>query len=115
MDTMFTNPITYLILCILGFAAWIYAYKVVRPLRRRNRDHGQTALLVVIGSAGVGIAFTVGLAVSLGIMQAIVIGAWLIVCNIVAGAFVVWEYTDDHTGSTAPTVTTKIQRIIESD
>jgi hypothetical protein len=96
-----TNPSTYLILIVLGVGCALYAYGYVRTTRRRNPNHGQTALFVAIGSAAVGIAYTIALAATYGIAAAIAPAFLLLLCYIAAGLPMIVEYIDDHTGEAA--------------
>ena len=98
---LLTNPITYLILIVLAVGCTLYAYRYVRPTRQRSPDHGQTALFVVIGSAAVGVAYTIALAATYGIAAAITPAILLLLCYIVAGLPMIAEYIDDHTGAAA--------------
>lgn len=98
---LLTNPTTYIILIILAVACALYAWRYVRATRRRNRNHGQTALFVVIGSAAVGIAYTIALAATYGIAAAITPAVLLLLCYIAAGIPMIIEYIDDHIGDAA--------------
>ena len=45
----FTNPTTWLILTLLCALCAAYAFAYIRPTRRADPDHGQTALFVLRG------------------------------------------------------------------
>lgn len=114
--TVLTNPITYLILLGLAVACTAYAWLYVRRTRRKSPHHGQTALFVVIGSAIVGIAYTIGLAASYGIPAAIAPAIFLLLCYIAAGIPMIVEYIDDHTDSAGRQQTIdNINRIMEEE
>lgn len=94
--TAWTNPLTYLILLALAVAAAAYAWGYVRPLRRRDSQHGQTALLVVMGDALVGLAAVLIVAAN-GPVDALALAAILTACLIAGGLPMIVEYVDDHT------------------
>jgi len=94
----FANPLTYLILLALHGLAWLYAYKCVRPLRLRKRNHGQTALFVVLGDGAVALA-TVLIAAANGPLDWLALAAVLVAALGVAGIPMIWEYIDDHTST----------------
>ncbi len=106
ITTALTNPTTYLILALLCLTCIAYAFAYVRPTRRRDPDHGQTALFVIIGNTIVGLAYTIGLAATFGLQIALSAGALLLIYFAVAGLPMVVEYIDDHTtrrqSTTAP-------------
>lgn len=83
------DPETIVIVALsLVLAASGYAY-LVRKLRRRNPDHGQTAWLVVVGVAMV----VVGYAFVAGIEHAAIVAGLFAA----AGIPMIVEYVDDHT------------------
>ncbi len=75
------------VLVALLFVGVGYAF-LVRRLRRRHADHGQTAWLVVVGD----LIVAVGFAVIAGVNSAIV----LLLCMAAAGIPMIVEYVDDH-------------------
>lgn len=93
---IFANPTTYLILLALAVTCTAYAYAVVRPLRRKDREHGQTALLVVIGDGCVALAAVLIVAVN-GPVDATGLLAVLIACLVAGGLPMIAEYISDHT------------------
>ena len=97
LETALTQPATYLVLVVLLGAALYYAYRTVRPLRRRDPDHGQTAWLVVVGVAGTGLAYTLIVIVGAGLLAGLEHLALLVLCFIVAGIPMTVEYIDDYT------------------
>ena len=84
---MHLQSTAYIVLLCLVLFGLAYAW-AVRKLRKRKRNHGYTAWLVVVGNAavGVGFGFIVGL-------EAAVI---LLLCNAAAGIPMIVEYIDDH-------------------
>jgi hypothetical protein len=77
-----------LLLVGIGYA-WL-----VRRLRRRARNHGYTAFLVVVGN----LLVAVGYAVLAGLEAAVL----LVLCMAAAGAPMVVEYIDDHLAGLPP-------------
>ncbi len=114
----FTSPLTYLILVSLAAAAAAYAWGYVRPLRRRHRNHGQTALLVVIGDALVALAAILIVAAS-GPVDALGLAALLTACLTAGGLPMIAEYIDDHTSRSADAdqrqAVADIQRLLQED
>lgn len=92
-----SNPTAWLILILLAATTSAYAWRIVRPLRRRNPDHGQTAWLVVVGTAATGIAYAILLALSIGAEAAAGHIILLMITNIASGLPMIIEYIDDHT------------------
>jgi len=97
MDT-FTDPLTYLILLLLHIAAWGYAYRCIRPTRQRKRNHGQTALFVIIGDTAVALA-AVLITAATGPVDWQTLAVILAAALAAGGLPMIWEYTDDHTSS----------------
>lgn len=97
LEKALTQPSTYLILAILCGIALYYAFRTVRPLRQRDREHGQTAWLVVVGVAVTGLAYTAILVISSGLLAALEHLALLVICFVVSGIPMIIEYIDDYT------------------
>ncbi len=99
MDSLSTvhSPSAYtgvaLVLLALLLVGIGYAW-LVRRLRRRARNHGYTAFLVVVGN----LLVAVGYAVLAGLEAAVL----LLLCMAAAGAPMVVEYIDDHLAGLAP-------------
>lgn len=86
------KPDMIIALVSLNIFGWLYGYGIVRTLRRRSNpgdDHGQTAWLVVIGVAVVGIAFALVTTIDQAVTLFLLFAA--------AGIPMVVEYTDSHT------------------
>lgn len=80
---------TQIALTLAGLLLFGLAYAVaVRKVRRRDPEHGYTALLVVFGNSAVVVGFT--------LLTSLALGALLLGCMAVAGAPMVWEHIDDH-------------------
>jgi len=73
---------------LLNIFGWIYAFVVVRNMRRRDHDHGQTAWLVVVGVGVVVVAYTYITTIEQGILLLALFAA--------AGIPMIVEYVDDH-------------------
>jgi len=114
----FTDPLTYLILILLHIAAWGYAYRCIRPTRQRKRNHGQTALFVVIGDTAVALAVVL-IAAATGPVDWQTLAVILAAALAAGGLPMIWEYTDDHTSSLqaddARNYTAKIQRLLAEE
>lgn len=93
---VWSNPLTYLILLALAVAASAYGWGYVRPLRRRDAQHGQTALLVVMGDGLVALAAILIVAAN-GPVDALALAAILTASLIAGGLPMIVEYVDDHT------------------
>lgn len=91
-----TQPSTWLILLALGLAAAFYAYRIVRPLRKRDRNHGQTCWLVVGGVAGTIAAYGGLLATITDLSIAVEHTTLLLILFTVSGLPMIFEYVDDH-------------------
>lgn len=83
------DPQTTAIVALALFIVASFYAAGIRKLRHRDRDHGQTAWLVVAGVAMV----ISGYAIVAGIEQAAV----LLMLFIAAGIPMIVEYVDDHT------------------
>ena len=81
------DPFVVIVLLFLLLAGSGYAC-LVRYLRRRNRQHGYTAWLVVVGD----LIVTAGFAMVAGVDAAVL----LFLCLTAAGAPMIVEYIDDH-------------------
>jgi hypothetical protein len=81
------DPFVVIVLLLLLLAGAGYAW-LVRCLRRRNRQHGYTAWLVVVGD----LIVTAGFALVAGIDAAVL----LVLCLTAAGVPMIIEYIDDH-------------------
>lgn len=84
---MHLQPTAYTVLLGLLLFGLGYAW-VVRKLRKRKRDHGYTAWLVVVGNAAVGVGF--------GFIAGLEAAVILLLCNAAAGIPMIVEYIDDH-------------------
>lgn len=81
------DPFVVIVLLLLLVAGVGYAC-LVRYLRRRNRQHGYTAWLVVVGD----LIVTAGFAMVAGVDAAVL----LVLCLTAAGVPMIVEYVDDH-------------------
>jgi hypothetical protein len=95
--------IALLLLVLFGI---IYA-AIIRRMRRRNPDHGQTAWLVVVGNATITAAFTA--------LYGINAGAVLLACMAAAGLPMIIEYVDDHLDSAERRRIAEILRIVGTE
>lgn len=114
----FANPLTYLILIALHSLAWLYAYRCIRPTRQRQRNHGQTAIFVVIGDAAVALAIVLIVAAS-GPVDWLDLAAILSAALAAGGLPMIWEYIDDHTSTAQAeyqrSYTADIQRLLAQE
>ena len=81
------DPFVVIVMLVLLLAGSAYAC-LVRYLRRRNRQHGYTAWLVVVGD----LIVTAGFAMVAGVDAAVL----LFLCLTAAGVPMIVEYIDDH-------------------
>lgn len=91
-----TNSAAWLVLVILSGACVFYAWRIVRPMRHDDPEHGQTAWLVVVGVALTGLAYAVILAIAEGILVALEHAALLLLAFVFAGVPMIVEYVQDH-------------------
>lgn len=91
-----TNPAVWLVLVILAFACILYAWRIVRPMRHGDPQHGQTAWLVVVGVSLTGFAYAVILALVSGVLVSLEHAALLLLAFVAAGAPMIIEYVQDH-------------------
>lgn len=78
---------TYIVLLYLVLFGLGYGWRV-RRLREMRRNHGYTAWLVVVGNGVIIFAF--------GLLAGLEAAALLLLCNVAAGAPMIWEYMDYH-------------------
>jgi peptidoglycan/LPS O-acetylase OafA/YrhL len=85
------NTNATLIVLVALFVAGIAYALIVRRLRRRNRNHGYTAFLVVGGDLLIAIGF--------GFLAGAHAAGVLLACMAAAGIPMIVEYVDDHLGN----------------
>jgi hypothetical protein len=114
ITAILTNPITWLMLALLHLACWIYAFGIVRRMRKDDPEHGQTAWLVVIGNSAVGLTLAAITWITSSLNNAISLLLLLLLANLFAGLPMIAEYISSHTSRHNQTNDRTIaQRIIQ--